>query len=159
MNSLGRQMRKTSPTASTSPRSYLLDTHERRDENRGVVRAALLVSFIAGLAVPLALGCRGGAGDTAPPCGTVAAKFLEIAKYDLASARVDEATSRAVSDQLPAVRDALAQACSEGKWSEATRKCLVRANDHGSFETCEQQLTDEQRRDLDHATRGNSDTP
>jgi hypothetical protein len=114
-----------------------------------VLRAAIFVLLVA---------CRGG-GDAAPPCGAVAAKFLEIAKIDLDAARVDEATSRAVRDQLPAIRDALAHACSEGNWSEATRGCLVRANDHIGFETCEQQLTDEQRRDLDRATRGNLETP
>jgi hypothetical protein len=115
-----------------------------------VVRCALLVLLVA---------CRGGAGDAAPPCGAAAARFHEIAKHDLATARVDEATSRAVSDQLPALRDALAQACTEGKWSEATRRCLVRANDHVDFETCEQQLTDEQRRDLERATRGLPESP
>jgi hypothetical protein len=120
-----------------------------------VARTAILGWLVVGVA---GLGCR-GRGDAAPPCGAVAASFYEIAKHDLASARVDEATSRAVTDQLPAIRDALAQACAEGKWSEATRKCLVRANDHGAVEACEQQLTDEQRRDLDRATRGNSGPP
>ena len=127
-----------------------------------MVRAAILASLVAGVAGVAgvaSLACRGGAGDAAPPCGAVAAKFLEIAKHDLDSARVDEATSRAVADQLPAIRDALAQACTEGNWSAATRKCLVHVNDRGGVEVCEQQLTDEQRRDLDRATRGNSETP
>lgn len=115
-----------------------------------MVRTALCLLLVA---------CRGGAGDAAPPCSAVAAKFLEIAKADLASAKVEEATSRAVTDQLPAMRDSLAQACTEGKWSAATRTCLVHANDHVGFETCEQQLTDEQRRDLDRATRGTAETP
>ncbi|HEY0189911.1 MAG TPA: hypothetical protein VGC42_02235 [Kofleriaceae bacterium] len=97
--------------------------------------------------------CHRGGGDQAS-CGSAAAKFLEIAKYDLAAAGVDEATSRRVADQLPAMRDALAGACTEGKWSEAVRNCLVRANDHVGFEACEAQLTDEQRRDL---SRGLSD--
>lgn len=101
----------------------------------------------------LLVACRGG-GDAAPPCSAVATKFLEIAKYDLANAKVNEATARAVTDQLPAMRDALSLACTEGTWSAATRTCLVHANDHAGFETCEQQLTDEQRRDLDRATRG-----
>jgi hypothetical protein len=50
------------------------------------------------------------------------------------------------------MRDSLAQACSDGHWSQATRTCLVHANDHTAFEACEQQLTDEQRRDLDRVT-------
>lgn len=94
----------------------------------------------------LVVGCRRGTDQAS--CGAAAAKFLEIAKADLVAASVDEATSRRVTDQLPAMRDALAQACTEGKWSESIRSCLVRANDHIGFETCEQQLTDEQRRDL-----------
>jgi hypothetical protein len=84
----------------------------------------------------------------------VAARFLQLAKDDLASAQVDEASSRAVKAQLPAMRDALAQVCGEGKWSESTRRCLVRATDHTGFETCELQLTDEQRRDLDRGLSG-----
>ena len=114
------------------------------------MRAAILVFLAA---------CHGGAGDAAPPCSAVAARFVEIAKHDLETAKVEAATSRAVTEQLPAMRDMLAQACTEGKWTGATRSCLVHANDHGGFETCEQQLTDEQRRDLDRATRGTSDTP
>jgi hypothetical protein len=54
------------------------------------------------------------------------------------------------------LRDTLAQACADGHWSAATRKCLVQASDHVTFETCEHQLTDEQRRDLDRANRGST---
>jgi hypothetical protein len=159
-------------------RLYFLDTHERRAENGCVVRVSKLVTLAAGSASTAGLvvslgaslvvslgaslggiGCRGSAGDAAPPCSAVAARFHEIAKYELVTAKVDEATARAVSDQLPAIRDALALACTAGKWSEAIRKCLVRANDHDGVEACEQQLTDEQRRDLDRATRGNPETP
>ncbi|HEU4734799.1 MAG TPA: hypothetical protein VFT22_43205 [Kofleriaceae bacterium] len=122
------------------------------------MRAAVLASLVSIAWFGLVTGCRGGAGDAAPPCSAVAARFLDIARHELASAKVDEATSRAVSDQLPAMRDALAGACSEGTWGEAIRRCLVHANDHGEFEACEQQLTDEQRRDLDRATRGNPKT-
>ena len=110
------------------------------------------------LAVVLA-ACRGGAGDAAPPCSAVAARFLEIAKYDLKNAKVDEATARSVADQLPAMRDALAQACTDGTWSAAVRGCLIRANDHAGIEACEQQLTDEQRRDLDSVSRGTPEPP
>jgi hypothetical protein len=107
----------------------------------------------------LLVACRGDAGEVAPPCGAVAAKFIDVAKYELANAKVDDATAHAVSAQLPAMRDALAQACTDGKWSAAARKCLVRANDHGEFEACEQQLTDEQRRNLDRMSRGAAETP
>lgn len=112
--------------------------------------------LIAGLAVALVLGagCRGGARDPGPPCSAVAARFLDIARHDLDQAKVDDATRRAVTDQLPAMRDSLAQACSDGAWTAAVRSCLVAARDHVGFEACEQQLTDEQRRDLDRANRG-----
>lgn len=107
-----------------------------------------LVAWLAMGTIVSAAGCKRRSADAAPSCTQVAAKFLEVARHDLAGAKADEATSRAVNDQLPAIRDALAQACTEGKWSEAIRNCLVRANDHVDFETCEQQLTDEQRRGL-----------
>jgi hypothetical protein len=104
----------------------------------------------------LLVACRGSAGDDAPPCSAAAARFIDIAKADVAHAKVDD---RSVAAQLPAMRDALAQACTDGNWSAQTRKCLVRANDHGDFEACEQQLTDEQRRNLDHASRGTAESP
>ena len=132
--------------------------HGRRVENLQVARPAIFALLATMLAL-LPGACRGGAGDAAPPCSAVAAKFLEIAKYDLKNAKVDEDTARAVTDQLPAMRDALAQACTEGTWSAATRGCLVRANDHAGIEACEQQLTDEQRRDLDRVSRGTPETP
>ncbi len=97
------------------------------------------------------LGCR---AKDSTPCGAVAAKFLEIANHDLATAKVDDATLRNVTDQLPAMRDALSEACTDGKWSEAVKKCLVQANDNVAFTACELQLTHEQRTKLDHASRG-----
>jgi hypothetical protein len=118
-----------------------------------VIRAAL-VALVSLAALSVVGGCRGGASDAAPPCGAVAARFIELAKAELARATSDAATTRAVAAQLPAMRDSLAQACTEGNWSSATRKCLVRANDPPGFEACEQQLSDEQRRYLDRATRG-----
>jgi hypothetical protein len=101
-------------------------------------------------------GCRGGSADDAPPCGAVATRFLDLATHDLAQAKIDEPARRAVVDQLPAMRDALAQACVDGRWRPAVRTCLVQATDHVAFEACERQLTDEQRRDLDRANRGSS---
>ena len=119
----------------------------------GMVRAAVLAVLVG------AVACRGGGGDGAPSCGAVAARFVDIARHELATAKLDEAMARAVTDQLPAMRDSLDQACSAGRWAGATRKCLVQASDHVGFETCEQQLTDEQRRDLDRATRGAPESP
>jgi hypothetical protein len=124
-----------------------------------VARPGLLVAAAAAItplwAVWLAgVACRGTASDAAPPCSAVAARFLDIARYDLGRAGADDATRRAVEDQLPAMRDSLAQACGDGRWSAVVRSCLVAARDHVGFEACEQQLTDEQRRDLDRANRG-----
>jgi hypothetical protein len=130
-----------------------IDTRARRAENTRMVRCAVLAVLVG------AVACRGGGGDAAPPCGAVAARFVDIARHELASAKVDEATARTVADQLPAMRDSLDRACSAGRWGAATRKCLVQASDHVGFEACQQQLTDEQRRDLDRATRGATETP
>ena len=135
----------------TEPASEI-DTRAGRAENSRMVRCALLAVLVGVVA------CRGG-GDAAPPCGAVAARFVDIARHELATAQVDEATARTVADQLPAMRDSLDRACNAGRWAAATRKCLVQASDHVGFETCQQQLTDEQRRDLDRATRGASETP
>jgi len=120
------------------------------------LRFAIVVACVAWAAASAA--CRRAAND-APPCSAVGARFTDIAKYDLSQARVDDVTARAFTDQVPAMRDALVQACSDGKWAGAVRTCLVQAADHGGFETCEQQLTDEQRRDLDRANRGSSAPP
>ena len=102
--------------------------------------------------VALAAGCH--AKSDAPPCGTVAGQFYKLATDELGSAGADEATRRAVTDQLPALRDSLAIACSDGKWSAAVRTCMVAAPDHAAFQTCEKQLTDDQRKALDLAADG-----
>jgi len=127
-----------------------------------VVRGSLLGSSVASVVASVVAwavacaGCHRGGTDDAPPCSAVAARFLDLATYDLSQAKVDDLARRAVADQLPAMRDSLAQACVDGRWSAAVRTCLVKASDHVGFETCERQLTDEQRRDLDRANRGTS---
>ena len=55
------------------------------------------------------------------------------------------------------MRDSLARACTEGKWSPAVRTCLVKAASHTDFEACELHLTDDQRQQLDRSARGESD--
>jgi hypothetical protein len=57
------------------------------------------------------------------------------------------------------MRDALTAACTGGAWSAAVRTCMAAAPDHAGFQTCEQQLTDDQRKALDQAARGGSDSP
>jgi hypothetical protein len=103
------------------------------------------------LTVVLAASC--GGKPAAPPCGTVAGQFYTIATREL-GAVTDPATRRAVVDQLPAMRDALATACSEGAWSAAVRTCMVAAQDHAALQACERDLTDDQRSALDRAARG-----
>ncbi|HET9992339.1 MAG TPA: hypothetical protein VFQ65_27595 [Kofleriaceae bacterium] len=102
--------------------------------------------------VVVAAACRAKA--EAPPCGTVAGQFFRLANEDLGSASVDDQTRRAVADQLPAMRDSLAIACSDGAWSAAVRTCMVAAPNHAAFQACEQQLTNDQRKALDHAADG-----
>jgi hypothetical protein len=86
-----------------------------------------------------------------PPCGTVAGQFFAFAKTDLDHSTVDDNTRRAVFDQLPAMRDQLANACNDGAWSGAVRTCMAGAADHAAFQACEQQLTNDQRKALDQA--------
>lgn len=105
------------------------------------------------LAVIATLGSCGGKKDEAS-CGAVATRLFTLAREDLGSAKVDPATRRAVADQLPAMRDALTQICTDGKWSTQVRNCMVTAGDHLALQACQHQLTDEQRRGLDRATAG-----
>ena len=115
-------------------------------------RFALVVLVIALAA------CPGKASD-GPPCATVAGRFFTLAHAELDRAHVDDPVRRAVSDQLPAMRDALAQICSDGTWSASVRDCMVRAEDRTALEACERQLTDDQRAALDRSTRGETTSP
>ena len=107
-----------------------------------VLRSSILLAL-------LAIACKRDP-NAAPPCGAVGAKLLVIARADLdrADAKHDDATRRAVVDQLPAMRDSLVNACTDTKWSDAVRRCLVDAADHLAFTSCQQQLTDAQRQAL-----------
>lgn len=90
-----------------------------------------------------------------PPCGAVGAKLFVLARADLErdKAKYDEASRRLVLDQLPAMRDALVNACTDTRWSDAVRRCLVDATDHLAFEACQSQLTDAQRQALERSAR------
>ena len=105
------------------------------------------------LTVPVLASCRRKSADDAP-CATVASRMFTLAREDLGSAAVDPATRRAVDDQLPAMRDSLTQICTDGKWSTQVRNCMANATDHVAMQACQQQLTDEQRRALELAARG-----
>ena len=102
------------------------------------------------LILALLVACRGKANSGAP-CSAVATQFFALARTDLDTAKVAPETRRQVLDQLPAMRDALSQACTDGAWSAQVRDCIVNARDHAAFQACEQQLTDDQRKALDRA--------
>ena len=107
--------------------------------------------------VVLAPACRGK--SAVPSCGVVAGQFFRLASEDLATATVDEPTHRAVADQLPAMRDALSQTCTEHKWAAAVRSCMASAQAHPAFQACESQLTDAQRKALDQVASEGSGSP
>ena len=102
------------------------------------------------LAAPV--GCSRKKDDAS--CGAVATRMFSLAREDLAKAQVEPETRRAVADQLPAMRDALTQVCTAGKWSTQVRNCMVTAGDHVALQACQQHLSDEQRRGLDRARAG-----
>ena len=102
--------------------------------------------------VVFVLACR--RAPEPPPCATVALQFYTLASEQLEAATVEPATRRAVVEQLPAMRDTLALACTNGAWSVVARTCMVAAQDHAAFQACEHHLTDDQRAALDRAARG-----
>jgi hypothetical protein len=104
------------------------------------------------LLVAILTGCRGKKDEAS--CAAVATRHFTLAREQLGSATVDPETRRAVAEQLPAMRDALTQICTDGKWSTQVRNCMVTAGDHLALQVCQQQLTDEQRRALDRAAAG-----
>ena len=109
----------------------------------------------------LLVACKGNADG--PPCGAVAAGFSRIANADLERAivanKLDEATRRAVLDQIPAMRDSLLHTCTETRWSREVRTCLADAPDHVTFQSCQAQLTEPQRAALDRSALGKTDSP
>lgn len=105
------------------------------------------------LAALLLVACR-EQPPQGTPCSAVATRQLTLTEAALGSAAVDPATRALVEKQLPGIRDALERACREGGWSPSVRDCMVQATDHAAFQACAQRLTDDQRRALDLAARG-----
>jgi hypothetical protein len=108
------------------------------------------------------VACHGGGGD-GPPCTAVGGTFFLIAHGELehgqfGAARsgeagpIDDSIRRAVTAQLPAMRDSLTQQCTDGAWSRAVRDCMVHATDHAGLQACEAQLTGDQRAALDRSS-------
>ena|SRR6185312_16719234 len=102
--------------------------------------------------------CHQRAVESAP-CSAVAGRLTTITRAALGSATVDPEVRPLVTAQLPALQNALTRACSDGAWSAAIRNCMVQAPDHAAFQLCEQKLTDDQRRALDQAARGETKSP
>lgn len=128
-------------------RGLNLDTMPRRRDKTEVPRLLALIVLLA--------ACRGGAKDGAT-CETVAGAFQTMAKAELLAAKVDDATQRAVADQIPAMRDALVAVCKDGAWSAQVRDCMAKAADHVALQACESGLSDDQRRAIDKSTQGQS---
>ncbi|HLL24053.1 MAG TPA: hypothetical protein VK427_18100, partial [Kofleriaceae bacterium] len=84
----------------------------------------------------------------------VGAKLFVLARADLDAnqAKYDASARRLALDQLPAMRDALVNACVDTKWSDAVRRCMVDSRDHLAFALCQQQLTDPQRQAIERST-------
>ena len=98
------------------------------------------------------VACRDAPPDA--PCAISANRFFIIVRDDLARSTVDDATRRAVTERLPALRDELYRACTDDAWSASVRNCIANAPDHIAIERCESELTETQRRGLDRAARG-----
>ena len=115
------------------------------------------VKFVLVIALAVA-GCK-PATDGAP-CSAVAGQFFKVGTAALDGANeIDATTRRRVHDQLPAMRDALDTACTEGKWSRVVRDCIAKANDHQTIAKCEEQLTPAQRLTLEKSSRTVAPTP
>jgi hypothetical protein len=113
-----------------------------------MVRVILLLAVVA---------CRAKPDEVS--CGAVAGRFLTLAHKELDAATLDPKLRRSAADQLPAMRDALAEICKDSAWSASVRGCLVRADDHEAFEACERQLSEDQRAALDRAAAGRPQSP
>ncbi len=109
------------------------------------MRVALL-SVIA-----LATGACGHGAEPTAGCTAVAGRMVAIARDALGATAVDAVTRQRVSDQLPAMHDAIEASCTNDHWGPGVRDCLAHAPDHAAFEACELQLTAAQRAGLDRA--------
>ena len=104
------------------------------------MRAALLV--IAACTRPPAAGA---------PCDTVGIHLYQISRDALATTPVDEATRRALTAELPRIRDAIVHSCVDTDFPPSVRTCMATAADHPAFVACETALTEAQRRAIARA--------
>jgi hypothetical protein len=118
----------------------------------------LVVGLVALALASTAGGCRREAGDGSARCDQAGARFLELARAQVAgeAARggLDRETRHMVDGTLPAIRDALVRACTEQRWSPAARDCFATAADGAAVAACHEALPAEQREALDLARLG-----
>ncbi|HRC56723.1 MAG: hypothetical protein IPI49_21510 [Myxococcales bacterium] len=112
--------------------------------------------LLLALVLPAAASCTRKPKDV--PCAAVAGRLLVLAQDQTRAAKIDEALRQRVTMQLPALRDAVEESCTRGKWSAAVRSCMMQAADGAAMAACQLQLTDDQRAALRRAS-GSTATP
>lgn len=116
-----------------------------------ILRAVAALALVSALA-----GCGKGKGPAT--CEAAGARFLELAKQQLAGAEkggdVDPETRGAVEGHLPAIRDALVRSCRENGWSEEVRACFANAAGDAAIRACYQAMPAEQRALLEKSSAG-----
>lgn len=90
-------------------------------------------------------------GDEAP-CHAVAGRLLGVAQTEARAANIEAKLRERVLMQLPALRDAVEQSCTAGKWAEPVRRCMVLAADGAALAACQLQLSEAQRAQLQRAS-------
>jgi hypothetical protein len=121
-----------------------------------VTARILLVTAVVGLSL---IGCgRRDAGGAGASCDAVGARFLAVARAQLAARPDLDATLRTgIEDLLSPMRDGMVRACREGAWTPAVRDCFGGAADDAAMKACYQQLTPEQQQALAaHSAGGTS---
>lgn len=102
------------------------------------------------LVLVLAAACA-KRGEEAP-CHSVAGRLLVVAQTEARAAKIETKLRERVLMQLPALRDAVEESCTAGKWTESVRRCMVLAADGAALAACQRELTEEQRAQLQRAS-------
>ena len=113
-------------------------------------RCSLVVAFAL---VAALTGCKKKAAGEAS-CAQVGARFLELARDDLArqdqeaaaqARTVDKQIHDGVVNLIAPMRDSLVRACQDDRWSADARACYQAATNQNAFVACDAKLTAEQR--------------
>jgi hypothetical protein len=111
---------------------------------------SLAILMVATTAL-LTASCRKRNGH-APPCNTVAADVVKIARAEIAAAKLSQADLHMANDQLSPLGDALASACDRDEWGDDVRACLDGAKTVKAATDCQKLLSDAQRQALANAS-------